>query len=480
MRKRRAWPADQSRLMQDGFPQPAFAGGPARRTGGGGPPAAGAPPRRPHAVARAKRLPWPVTLFFVSLVIPWIITIGPLRMSAYRFILLAMLAPMLFAWLSGKAGRFRIADFALIGYCLWCFASISAIHGFDYAVQPAGMMFIETIGAYLLARCYIRSADDFKGMVSIFFKIIAFLLPFAFLEAVTTRNALLQWFASVYPTFPDSFLEPRWGLRRAQSVFEHPILYGVFCASCLSMTHLVLGEGKSIARRWMGTGIVVAAAFLSLSAGPLTALSSQAMLLGWNWLLRTIVQRWKILVGFLLLAVVSIELLTSRSVPVVFMSYFSFDESSAWVRVEIWRYGTASIMNHPLFGVGFNEWDRAPWMSTSIDMFWIIDGIRHGLPAEAMMLLAFGSMYLAVAFKSGLDDRAVLYRTAYLIAMTGFFLVGWTVYFWNATYVVFLFLLGSGAWILDRPAHSSVPGQKILSLRRSLPETKRMPIGRRI
>jgi hypothetical protein len=33
--------------------------------------------------------------------------------------------------------------------------------------------------------------------------------------------------------------------------------------------------------------------------------------------------------------------------------------------------------------------------------------------------------------------------------MTGFFLVGWTVAFWDAAYVLFLFLLGSGVWILD-------------------------------
>ena len=33
--------------------------------------------------------------------------------------------------------------------------------------------------------------------------------------------------------------------------------------------------------------------------------------------------------------------------------------------------------------------------------------------------------------------------------MTAFFMVGWTVHFWGATYVLFLFLLGSGVWILD-------------------------------
>ena len=33
--------------------------------------------------------------------------------------------------------------------------------------------------------------------------------------------------------------------------------------------------------------------------------------------------------------------------------------------------------------------------------------------------------------------------------MTAFFLVGWTVHFWDAAYVLFLFLMGSGVWMLD-------------------------------
>ena len=73
----------------------------------------------------------------------------------------------------------------------------------------------------------------------------------------------------------------------------------------------------------------------------------------------------------------------------------------------------------------------------------------YGLPAPFLLLLAFLSIFLAVGFKKGLDDKITAYRTAFLIAMTAFFLVGWTVHFWDAAYVLFLFLMGSGVWILD-------------------------------
>ena len=115
----------------------------------------------------------------------------------------------------------------------------------------------------------------------------------------------------------------------------------------------------------------------------------------------------------------------------------------------IWDYGSASVLNHPLFGVGLNDWERPGWMPASIDNFWLFLAVRYGLPAPFLLLLAFLSIFLAVGFKKGLDDKITAYRTAFLITMTAFFLVGWTVHFWDAAYVLFLFLMGSGVWMLD-------------------------------
>lgn len=391
----------------------------------------------------------PVVLFLVSLAIPWIIEIGPLRLSAYRFVLIAMIAPCLVMWFTGKAGRVRAADIALFLFCFWCFLSIVVIHGPATAPEPAGIIFLETMGSYLLARCFVRSADDFLAVVRVLFYIVLVLAPFALIEAVTGRNVLLELFAAVGTTSPDIYMDPRWGLRRVHAVFEHPILFGVAVGSVFAMTHLVLGHGRSFSRRWLATGIVGMTAFLSLSAGPITALAGQGMLLAWNVLLGRVEARWKILTGFMALAFVAAELLTNQSLPVIFISHFAFDPQSAWVRIAIWHYGSASVMNHPLFGIGFNEWARPDWMTFSIDMFWIIDAIHHGIVAELALMGAFFSICLAVAFKKGLDERISAYRTGFLISMTGFFIVGWTVHFWNATYVTFIFLMGSGVWILD-------------------------------
>ena len=94
--------------------------------------------------------------------------------------------------------------------------------------------------------------------------------------------------------------------------------------------------------------------------------------------------------------------------------------------------------------------------------------IRSGLPAPVLLQLALLSIFLALGFKKGLDEKIGAYRTALLIAMAGLFLVSWTVHFWDTAYVVFLFIMGSGAWILDietkEKAGLRLPAQSVRSL----------------
>src|SRR5690606_35923137 len=82
--------------------------------------------------------------------------------------------------------------------------------------------------------------------------------------------------------------------------------------------------------------------------------------------------------------------------------------------------------------------------------------------------------------KKGLSKRDEAYRLGYLITMAGFFLVGWTVHFWNATYVLFLFLVASGAWIREvptDPATSSAEKSGALDLKTVDPPRFQAPLS---
>jgi hypothetical protein len=437
-----------------------------------------------HAALRGERLiksglderkgiGWPVFLFLIALIVPWVIAIGPMRLSVYRIILLVMVLPCLVMWATGKAGRIRGADVVVLLFWFWLALSLIVVDGFEVAIKPVGFEFVETVGAYFLARCYVRDADDFYSVVQILFRIVVFLMPFAMIELVTGHNLLREFFGAILPTnFNPS--EQRSGLTRVQSVFDHPILFGLCSGSILALTNLVLGYQNSLFKRSFRTLIVAGTALMSLSAGPMGAIATQGFLLSWNGLLRRVRTRWKILIVIFVCLILLIEMFAQRSALTILVSFIVLDPASYWYRTLIWTYGTETVLNHPLFGVGMNDWERPSWMPTnSIDSFWLLLAVRGGLPAAFLMMLAFLWIYLAVSLKKGLEGKLAEYRTGFLISITGLFLIAWTVALWDNAYVLFLFMLGSGVWMLDvESEETATPRAKSVRTARFAPSTR--------
>jgi len=78
------------------------------------------------------------------------------------------------------------------------------------------------------------------------------------------------------PVYPDNQDEVRLGMQRAQGPFEHPILFGVFCATMFSAALLVWGHELKGFSRTMRTMSVGLATFFSLSMGAYISLMIQA------------------------------------------------------------------------------------------------------------------------------------------------------------------------------------------------------------
>ena len=382
------------------------------------------------------------------MLIPWQIYLGPIHLTCTRIVLLLILVPALVRWATGEAGKIILPDIAVLLFVIWCAVATGMVHGLGYAVESAGMLLIETAGPYFLARSYIRTEQDFFALCRALVWVVALLLPFAILEAVTGSPVLLNLFRTIMPTYDVLGSEPRWGLRRAQVVFQHPILYGVFCGIALAPAVLVLGYGRPFLARWGRGAVVVAAAFFSLSSGPMTALALQLSLIGWNWLFRNLASRWKILWAILGSAYLFLSLFSRQSPAQHLINLVAFDKGSAWQRLLIWNYGTQSIAAHPLFGVGFGDWARMEGQTSSVDMFWIISALRHGVLAGILLAAAYLGACLMVGLKGGLSESGMRCRTAYLIALAGLFVAGWTVDFWGEVYTAFFFMLGSGLWLL--------------------------------
>ena len=395
-------------------------------------------------------LPWQARFFLVSLLGPWIITVGSLTLTLQRVALLALAVPALMRWLRGDAGRISMPDKLFFGFCLWGTICLFLSEGPSKVVQSGGILFLETFIPYLIARCWIRSAEDFRRMFVFLLTLAAILLPMALFETMTGTNAAAA-FMRILPTYSLESNIVRAGFTRAQVVFEHPILFGMFAASLLSGAWLVAGQGHSTGQKFLLAALAAFLTLMSLSSAPVGAAVMQIGLVSWHFFTRAVTHRWILLALLVGGAAFGASLMTSRSLAEVYITYFTFDPATGWYRINIWTYGSASVWAHPLFGLGFGNWVHPLWMSDSIDNFWLVQAMRYGLPGVLMFGGGLVWQTVAIGRRHFTDPKLTAYQTAFIATAFAFFATGWTVHFWGGAYSYLLFLLGAGAWMIEAP-----------------------------
>ncbi|QYZ69223.1 hypothetical protein [Neotabrizicola shimadae] len=399
-------------------------------------------------------VPWPVALFFLGMMMPTSvgISLGGLRLSAYRIVLLAMFVPMLMMLLSGRRVRANTFDALVLGHCLLALASLIRWGGLQQGIESGGIYIVEFAGAWLMGRVYIRSYEDFRAFARAFVLTVVAMVAFTLPEALTSVHILHDGLAAISGGAPAPFIEQRMGLERTFGPFDHPILYGVFSAAAFSMAWFVIAEKRLTNLRGMsqvaGVGL---ATFLSGSGGPLVVLVMQGFVAAWERAFRGVQGRWLMLLGLFALVYLGIDLFSNRTPFHVFVTYFTFSTTSAYNRILLFEFGTAEVARHPFLGIGLGDWQRPVWMSDSMDNFWLLIAMRHGLPAWAMLVGLLLGLVIASARRRGLPEPWKRARHAWAFTLFGIAVAAATVHLWNALFVLFLFLIGSGAWLVDAP-----------------------------
>ena len=288
------------------------------------------------------------------------------------------------------------------------------------------------------------------GMALVVCGLLAAALP----ESLTHQHFLREAFRAALggPALP--VIEPRMGLARAFGSFEHPILFGVFCSMAFATAWFVARPMLSTFRGYVLVGCIMLASFVSLSAGAWLMLVLQIALAVWDRITRGLPGRWGVLGAAFVAVLVVVSLLSNRSPVQVFIGYASFSAQSSYNRILIWEYGTAEVGRHPFLGIGLGDWIRAPWMSASMDNFWLVTAVRYGLPALIFLVAAI----LMIVFKSAAQKHATAdwqrCRMAWIATVIGTAIAACTVHLWNNTFAYFMFILGAGAWLID-PSPSS-------------------------
>lgn len=360
----------------------------------------------------------------------------------------------LFPWLVLQSFRnpirFVIWDALIVLASLWMLLSFMVIYGPAEGVLRGTALALDLLLPYFIGRYSIRSLADFRRVLVF----AAPVLPLAGLamatEAFSGQVIVRPFFAEIFGRLPryeggvavgtgKYFVDHRLGLLRANGPFSHPILAGLFMASFLPLFFF------SGLRKWpffVGIGASFFAFFSGSSAAYLSLMVSIGLIAFDLVQRRVSFLSWQIFIPSAAMVLAILQTLSSDGL-VSFAMRSSLNPRTAFYRRFIWEHGTESVRNHPWFGIGFQEFERLSWMTSSVDHHWLMFAMRFGLiPAILLLLVAVAAMVLLsrAAGRQSQSDRSLFIGVA--IAIFGFVLLGCTVAFFGGVQAWVYMLIG--------------------------------------
>lgn len=391
-------------------------------------------------------MPTLVVLFLISLAVPITIRVGPLLLFPYRAFLLVMFFPLLYWFLSGRAGKLQSYDWLMMFSVGWACLALAANHPLGRIFETMGIYVAEIFGAYMLGRVAIRNGADFQKLAKTMFWMALILLPFAVGEAVLKRPLALELFpGSISPVF----IGERFGLRRTQTLFPHPIHHGVFLSTCLGVAWFAVSYKSGLVLRSIRAFIVMVCTAVSLSSAALFALVFQSIFIAWEFIMGAMRKRWTLFAVLSVLAYIAIDLAATKTPFHVVVNYATFSSGSAYNRILIWNFGTQNVADNPIFGLGLNDWVRPRYMSPSVDNYWLLIAMRYGIPASFAYMAALIIILRRVSLAELINPVDQASRAGYLVSFGGIVMAGATVHYWHAIGSFVVFFFASGIWAID-------------------------------
>ena len=395
-------------------------------------------------------VPFAALLGYLLLLPPqFIVQLNGIVLPPHRIFLIAAFF-FVFTRFASDRLRFGMVDLLVLLAAGWIFAALAMTMGVPRALSGGGAQLVDIALSYFFARATIRSLRDMR----VFLILLApGLLATGLLMGIESisQNPIGQNLASsLFGNAPDlAALRPdvRFGLMRAPGPFPHPILAGIFMGSFMALFLL------SGIRGWPRLAGMVAAAcsIFSLSSAALLALAAAAALSAYDWLVERIGNlSWRLFLLFAGIGLLVAQFATGSGAIGLITRFGSLNEWTGYYRRLIWQYGTASVEQHPLFGIGYAEWVRPAWMTNSVDNFWLLLAMQYGLvPPLALLLaivIAVVGMGRASSGRSGADRRL---SRAIAIALAVFTLGAFSVSLWLSAQVWLFMLLGIAVSLSD-------------------------------
>lgn len=373
-------------------------------------------------------------IFLAALLIPNEVFVSPMdvRIEPYKIVLL------LYVFLNWRSvvglfsnHTFRIAIF----HCSAVFISGFYYFGFT-SIESSFVYFLEFYVVVVLVYSSFNNRDCFGT----FFLIIGFVFFVLFLFAVYEGLTGVRIFHIVAgELFGNHYTATvsqdyfRYGVFRASSVFSHPILYGVVCASVLPLYIYFSPKGGM---RTLGVIGFLGGVFASMSTVGFLMLAIQGAMFIYIRKGDSLNLTHKLIVFLPFLII--FNLFSNQGFIKFMVSNFTLNPQTAYVRIAQWGDAFSNIIDNPIVGVGYkNDWSRAAWLPSSIDSYWLFIVVTYGLPSLFLLTWFFYRVFSAIEMISITRMRIAVYLSAVSIVFAGF-----TVHFFDRGDLFIFFLTG--------------------------------------
>ncbi|MGV6804444.1 MAG: O-antigen ligase family protein [Ruegeria sp.] len=397
-------------------------------------------------------LPALIWVYIMVLLIPieFSLNLGGLLITPVRGFLLIVAGPVFYMFFTRR--KFTTEDGLMVFFALWVFTSYLTRKGFANLDQ-SGQRFLEIMVSYCITRTFFTNRQQMISYSQLLAVVIAILGFLAIPEAITHYRFLHEvpeLLTGFYYYISD---DTRMNMLRAATTFEHPILFGLFAASSMSMLWF---STQSTGRRLWRTVTTGIASFFSLSSAAILVFGLQMALITMEFFTRKIPRRLTLFTVGTTAIVIFLETASNRGAIGLIASYLTFSAHTAYYRILQWNFTIDDVMRNPLFGVRYSEWTRPYWLTDSIDNNWLFIAFENGIPA----VVALFALYLVIFLKVLKRARATKDMTlrglemGWIIAAISLFLGGWTVTFFGKMTPYFSLFLGMGSALARMPATS--------------------------
>lgn len=391
-----------------------------------------------------------IILIFIPEEFHWLA--GQIRLEPYRIFLIFAALLLIPKLIKHKYDR---KELALLAYCGLCAVSYIYVHGAQ-GIQSALILTLEVLISYFIGISINGDLKKLKKCINLIMTFFLILAPFAIIESQNGYRLFHVAFAKMIGTETLEVLSGdyfRHGLYRASTVFSHPILYSVIATMYLSLVfHLYRQPAKALFFFGVATAIITSVT----SAGLLMVILIAALYL-MQKIKKNIPYIYKIAVTISLLSYTFLSIASNRGPVQVLIQVSSLNPETAYTRYLQWQFASIDIFNNPIFGIGFNEWTRPFWLSSSVDSYWLVTVLQNGIPA----LLALSTFFI-LSLKQYWNEFNITSDKlffCFFVSICAFTLAAFTVDYFDRAQLMLFLTMG---------LYNSFVSDKALSIKRAI------------